>query len=415
MTGRNETSKAEATSMVIRTDQTKGTLVKVLFEPDAKLSDSLTYDITAWSLPYAYGLDALASESVVAQTEFKGELTEPGSEVADPYAYISDWNSMKDARFLVKLLQNGIRVRTSMSPFTIDGIKHKRGSLIITKVDNSANPDFKESLLKLAAEFNKNLIATSTGFVEKGKDFGSGVVQMIPKRRIAVLSGKPVSSLRYGVIWHFFEEQLGYPMIALGSDQLEHTNLSNYDVLILPGGSGYDSFLDEDIRQKLISWTENGGSLIIMGAALKAVADKDGFTLKSREIKKDSTAKPTASYENTARERIKDAVKGAIFKTEIDNTHPLAFGYDDHYYSLKLRNGSYEILESGNVSVIRNATEPVAGFSGSETPARLKNSLVFGVQNMEKGRVIYLVDNPLFRGFWENGKLFFVNALFMVN
>jgi len=28
---------------------------------------------------------------------------------------------------------------------------------------------------------------------------------------------------------------------------------------------------------------------------------------------------------------------------------------------------------------------------------------------------VYIVDNTLFRSFWENGKLFFVNAVFMVN
>jgi len=27
--------------------------------------------------------------------------------------------------------------------------------------------------------------------------------------------------------------------------------------------------------------------------------------------------------------------------------------------------------------------------------------------------VVYMADNPLFRGFWENGKLFFANAIFM--
>ena len=37
-------------------------MVKVLFEQNAKLSSPLTYDITAWSLPYAFGLDAFASE-----------------------------------------------------------------------------------------------------------------------------------------------------------------------------------------------------------------------------------------------------------------------------------------------------------------------------------------------------------------
>ena len=47
--------------LVIHTQQPKGKMVKVLFEPNAKLTDSLTYDITAWSLPYAHGFKAIAS------------------------------------------------------------------------------------------------------------------------------------------------------------------------------------------------------------------------------------------------------------------------------------------------------------------------------------------------------------------
>ena len=50
----------------IHTKQSKGKMVKVLFEPNAKLSDSLTYDITAWSLPYAYGFKAIASKTKVS-------------------------------------------------------------------------------------------------------------------------------------------------------------------------------------------------------------------------------------------------------------------------------------------------------------------------------------------------------------
>jgi hypothetical protein len=30
-----------------------------------------------------------------------------------------------------------------------------------------------------------------------------------------------------------------------------------------------------------------------------------------------------------------------------------------------------------------------------------------------KGEVVYFVDDPLFRSFWENGKLMFCNAVFM--
>ncbi len=58
-------------------------------------------------------------------------------------------------------------------------------------------------------------------------------------------------------------------------------------------------------------------------------------------------------------------------------------------------------------------TVPVAGFAGCEAQKKMSKSLVFGVEKHGKGQVVYMVDNPLFRGFWENGKLFFVNALFM--
>jgi len=41
-------------------------MVEVLFEPHTELTTPLTYDITAWSLPYAYGLEAVASTTLVS-------------------------------------------------------------------------------------------------------------------------------------------------------------------------------------------------------------------------------------------------------------------------------------------------------------------------------------------------------------
>ena len=117
--GANASLKTNSRSMVVSTNQKKGTLVKVLFEPNAVLSDSLTYDITAWSLPYAYGLDAMASEGLVksdASQVAPWSVIPPGIENG-AYAHIGDWNSMKDARFLSDLIQNGIRVRRSERPF----------------------------------------------------------------------------------------------------------------------------------------------------------------------------------------------------------------------------------------------------------------------------------------------------------
>ncbi len=56
----------------------------------------------------------------------------------------------------------------------------------------------------------------------------------------------------------------------------------------------------------------------------------------------------------------------------------------------------------------------VSGFAGAKALEKVGNSLLFGVQEMGRGEVIYLLDDPLFRGFWYNGRLLFGNAVFLV-
>jgi hypothetical protein len=112
---------------------------------------------------------------------------------------------------------------------------------------------------------------------------------------------------------------------------------------------------------------------------------------------------------------MKNEITGAIFKARLDPTHPLAFGYNDTYYTLKLGNARYEYLESGTVAYLEHTVSPIAGFAGSEALKNRERTLIFGVEGHGSGHVTYLADNPLFRGFWENGKLFFANALFMVD
>ena len=420
VTGTYGNMKTDTTDIIISTNQAKGTLVKVLFEPNAKLSDSLTYDITAWSLPYAFGFNAIASEkTVLARTKNKppySYINDSSTDLSrDAYAYISKWNSMNDARFLAALLQAKIRVRHAKKPFTIDGKKYKQGSLIITKDDNKNDVDFLNKLTKIAAEHAILLTATSTGFVEKGKDFGSNHVQSITPIKIAILSGKPTLTLRFGEIWHFFEQQLHYPLTVLDANYIDDVDLSKYDVLILPGGSGYKRFFKDERLTYIKEWVKKGGKLIAMGSAIKGISEKEGFGIKVRKKDKDSTRiKEVKTYDERQRENIKDAINGAIFMTKVDITHPLAYGYEDTYFSLKLSNAAYEYMNTGTVVYLEQTTRPVAGFAGSEAQKKIANTLIFGVEKYGDGQIVYMVDNPLFRGFWENGKLFFANALFMV-
>ncbi len=413
--GKTGSLKTGSHSMIVSTEQPRGTLVKVLFEPNARLSDSLTYDITAWSLPFAYGLDAIASESVIKGDPYEKAEARDMEPEGNPYAYLTDWNSMDDARFLADLLSHKVRVRSARRPFRMEGQLYDRGSLIITNADNMHLSDFKNILAKAAAANRQEIRATSTGFVEGGKDFGSGYVELVPKVMVGVLAGGPTSTLRFGEIWHFFEQQLHYPVSILDAEYMEGLDLTKYQVLILPDGGGYTSFMTEALRGKLKDWVNHGGRLIAMGGAIKSIAGEDGFGIRVRESIKDTVVTEVKSYELTQREQISNEITGAIFSTKVDPTHPLAFGYGDTYYSLKLGGENYEYLSEGTVAYLEDAPLPVAGFAGNSALKNMGRTLVFGAESVGEGQVVYLADNPLFRGFWENGKLFFANALFQVH
>lgn len=412
--GSNGNLSINKDGMVVSTDQPKGTLVKVLFEPNAKLSDSLTYDITAWSLPYAYGLDAIASASSVPSQNV--QKTTPSSNIeSGSYAYLTDWNSMNDARFLAALLKEGIRVRKADHPFTIEGKSFERGALIITKGDNENKENFIATLQTIASKFNKDITPTGTGFVDSGKDFGSSSIQMIAKPKIAVLSGGPTSTLRFGEIWHFFEQQLHYPLTVIDDEYADRVDLYEYDILVLPDGR-YGNYFNEDELTELKGWVRKGGKIIAMGGAIDALDGEKGFGIKKKKLEENENGENSPQpYKDWERESIKGAITGAIFKTKVDNTNPLAYGYGSDYFSLKLGSNTYEYLDNGNAVYLEQNTKPFSGFAGAEARKKISESLIFGIESHGRGQIIYMVDNPLFRGFWENGKLFFANALFMVD
>lgn len=107
-------------------------------------------------------------------------------------------------------------------------------------------------------------------------------------------------------------------------------------------------------------------------------------------------------------------IAGAIYKIELDNSHPLAFGFPDFFYNLKQDANMYEYLKDGwNVGIIKKEGY-TAGFVGSSLKEKIREGLSIGVQDYGRGSIVYLTDDPIFRCFWENGKLLFANAVFLV-
>jgi len=326
---------------------------------------------------------------------------------------------MEDAKFLAGLLKAGIKVRFTEKPMTNGGQKYDRGTLIITKSDNKTNTNFANDLYKIANKNNRELIPATSSFSDAGPDFGSPEIKLINPPKIALLKGDGTSSLSYGATWYYFEQTLGYPVTSVEADRIGSVNLDQFDIIVMPSG-WYGSTINESALTKVQSFVRGGGKIIALDRAVGTFAGKSGFSLKrnssSSKDKKDDKNENLTPYADREEQSVTNFITGSIFKTKVDPTHPMAFGYGDTYYSLKLGSSSYKHLDRGfNVSYINDDVTNVSGFAGDAAKSKLKKSLVFGEERMGRGSIIYMVDDPLFRAFWHNGKLFFTNAIFFTN
>jgi hypothetical protein len=374
---------------------------------------------------YAYGLKGYAlNERINPGKNYEPKIAPAPTGIEKPYAYIFRYQSLSDVEFLSALMNTGVEVRAAYKAFTVEGKSFDAGSLLVTRRNNEGVADFDNTVQTLAKQMNRTLYTTKTGFVDAGKDFGSGYVNYLKPPKIIVLTGEQTASLSAGEIWHFFEQQLKYPITQIGPDYFRSIDLKKYDVLVVPEGN-YRLF-DEATLTQVSDWVSGGGRLILVGSALNSFADQKGFALKkyaTEEAKKAAEQKDKelaakevlTAYEDAERKSISDFMPGAIYKATVDKTHPLGFGLSSTYYSLRENNLRFDYLGTGwNVGVIKGKAKPVQGFAGYRANLKLDNSLVFGVEDKGRGHVVYFVDDPLFRCFWENGKMVFANAVFMV-
>lgn len=415
-TGRVEIEEGD---YVISTYQPKGDLVRVLFEPKPELEDSLTYDITAWEMHYAYGVDGYAVKDRISTRPMTMTTESELTPVIDkPYAYLAKWNSIEDLRYLGRLLEEGIKVRYASEAFSLNGKTYAPGTLIITRNGNEAMGNKFDTIVKdEAALLNRLVTPVATGFVDSGSDFGASSVRLIEKPNVALIAGEGTSSNMVGHIWNYFDQQINYPVTLLNAEDLASADMDQFNVLIMP--NVYGSAIGNGELDQIRSWVRSGGTLIAVEGANEKLVGQEGFSLQHKEYDSEDEgemdpASKLSVYGEASRERATYSNPGSIFEISMDTTHPLAFGYDQEYMSLKLGSTAYAYLDNGwNVGAAKpNAWR--SGFVGAAAKKELEHTLSFGVQNMGSGEVVYMIDNPLFRGFWHNGKLLFGNAVFLV-
>lgn len=409
-TGKQEAFADEGLHIAVSAAQPKAVLAKVLLEPRTIVTDSNTYDITTWSVPYAYGVKGYAiKERLDVSNDWKPTAVTP---VNAYYGLLIPYTSFNSAKVLAELLKQNVKVRFAEKPFKYGTKNYERGTLIVLKTSN-ASVNWAAITNAACIKHNVQADVVETGFMDQGSDMGSPDVKIISSApKVALLTGEGTSSLGAGEVWHFFDKQLDYPLTLINANDIGRANLKNFNVLIVPDGF-IRALSEKATSDRLKDFVRSGGKIVALENAVSLMASEWGLKQKTDKDDEKGEYLDVKKYGDRERSYLPNSIPGAIYKMDLDNTHPLGFGYPDFYYTLKQDATLYEFMKGGwNVGVLKKDAY-VTGFAGYKVKSKLKDGMLFGVQDMGGGSVVYLSDNPLFRNFWENGKLLFTNAVFL--
>ena len=286
-TGKTERFKTEKGDIVINSNQPKSNLIRVLFERNSHIADSVTYDITAWSMPFVYGVQSFGINHFIENTvPIKRDSS--SLKLSAAYAYAVNWDGINSAHFLAQLLKDEVRVRFAMAPFRLGNQLFDRGTLLITRANNRRVKESLETILQTeAVKADVTVTEVSSGFVDSGYDLGSYRVRGIKRPRVCLITGAGIPPA-VGEIWYFFEQELNYPITLINVDDFERISWADFDVCILPGGD-YKFFNEQNSQDGIRNWVKQGGRLIALGSAVEQMSRADwGIKFKDGLIKNDT-------------------------------------------------------------------------------------------------------------------------------
>lgn len=410
----------EKGDILISAYQPQSRFVQVLFEPDSKASDSLSYDLTAWALPYAYNLKAYALTEQLKPLDEKieSEKTVYKTSEGKSYGYGIENSGFKELKFIAALQLKNIKSRYSLKPFTIGGTSFDRGSFIITRGDNvNMESKLDKIVTDLADKFQVKITPLVSGLVDKGKDLGSNYSPLMKKPTVALLCGEGTSSTAVGELWYFFDRELEYPVSLINTANPENVDLSDYDVVLMSSGQ-YSRMKDT-----IVDYAKKGGRVVAFENAISVFASEKSTQLfkavETRTAEQKAAEKKEKSddlsylkkFGDEKRYLLSDKSAGSIYKVTVDTTNPFGFGLGREWFLMK-RTQPYPFLPEGdNIGYILD-NKPVSGFAGYKFQKKIKNTMVIGSEHIGKGEIIYITDDPYFRAFWKSGRPLLWNVVF---
>ncbi|HEV8511195.1 MAG TPA: M14 family metallopeptidase [Gemmatimonadales bacterium] len=442
-----------AGSYVIDLNQPQRRLAKAILEPEAELQRTFVdrerakfqrnrrrgeeadkeeygfYDITAWSLPLSFNLDAYWTEDAgpagEAVTDTLLPPTPAPARAASAYVFPNDRPGA--ARLALALEGEGFRLAVATRPVRADGRTYPRGTFVARPQRNPAA--LHERIAALGPSLGVPVAPVQTAFPDTGDiGIGSGEVVALHAPAILVGVGDGISETSYGWLWYFLARELNAPFTPVALRAIGRMDdLQTFNVLIIPDGSGsrMRRELGDEGVEKLKGWVRSGGVLIGYGGAGELAANKDLELSSIASVAPDSGAKAdttAAGHEPAlisttapARDRV-EWIPGAIFRATLDTTHWLTMGYDRNRMPVFIDGDTFWRSSKSGANAV-TFTDPVdslvlSGFTWPDNTARLlKGTTWAAVENQGNGRVVLFLSDPLFRAFWRGPARMLTNAI----
>ncbi|MBX3351504.1 MAG: hypothetical protein KF684_01105 [Phycisphaeraceae bacterium] len=396
---------------VVRVDQPMGRLVRVLFERETHVEDPDTYDITAWSMPIAFGLDAYAMTGRVElpMTRLEKWDARRGETTGDGRAALVV-NASQHAFPLAAsaAARHDLFGRVAARAFTLEDQRFSAGSLIFATSRNDSG-----ALDAFAAEINGaglNAHRAGAGIPSDGPALGADMNRYFVKPRALLLRGPQFSSLSFGQHWHLFDVDTPIPYDAVNADSIGSVKWDLYTALVLPESSQLGRVFEGARLDALKSWVRSGGVVVASGSSA-VWASRTLLDLKLDEPERDETKLSELSWEERRLRAIDNRVSGVLLRAAVDQTHPMASGAPAWFGLIKRGANTLPIGDSGSAVARFESPALVSGLINERNAARFDGSPAITHHRLGRGSVICFADDPTFRGFNHAGARLLLNAI----
>ena len=403
-------------SYMVPMNQSKRTLIEAMFNTQTKFKDSIFYDVSSWTFPLAFNVnydytDGLSQSNISSLIgEEVNDLVKPIGNVDNKsdYAYIFEPHEYYTQAAIYKILDKGLRVKTATRKFSINGKEYDYGTYMIPVQSQQLNSDEIYKLLnKVSKEYNVDFEPHTTGITD-GIDFGSNDFIIVKQPKIGLIVGDGVRSYDAGEVWHLLDVRFDIPITKIDVGNLREIDLNKYSHIILP------DYVGSRINANQIKeYVNDGGNLIAYRNSIKWVSNNID------EIELISNSLVAKDIDFDEREAFLDAQEtgGAIFKSNIDKSHPINYGIESTSLPLFRNSNVYmtKDQQSYNNPILYTSDPLISGYVSEENLSLVKKSSPFKLVKRGKGKILLMTDNTNFRAFWFGTNRILLNMLFHSN